>query len=373
MLGEALGVPPERILPFSREPLGRGTVAGFHVVDHDRDGEPLLYYLDTSRLPVVRETGLASDGSTTPEARVWLHPADPHLPALPAVAFAHAASSLLARAGLAASGEPEIVGYRPGRRAVLRIATDAGRVWVKVVRPSRSARIARAHEACRRAGLPVPEVPAWSPEGVLLIADAAGRPAADVAWDPDDLLRQVDALRARIDAVDVHDAARGVAGRLDWYASRLSGSPRAQRVADGARRLLMSAGDRPQRIVHGDLHFGQLFLDEEHRVRGLVDVDTLGRGDAAEDAAAFLAHATASALISPDLVRDRVWRLADAAVERWGGDPAARALGAVHLLGHALGAADRGAHAGAEDLLRAAGAVVEGRAPSSAAGEGDGV
>ena len=118
--------------------------------------------------------------------------------------------------------------------------------------------------------------------------------------------------------------------------------------------------------MHGDLHFGQLFLDEEGAVAAVIDVDTAGRGDPAEDSAAFVAHAVASALItvSPG-GRERVWQLADAAHARWGG-PTATPLTAVHLVGHAIGALDRGEGPMAQTLIRVAETIVGGRTPSAA-------
>ena len=78
---------------FSREPLGNGTVAGFHVQDGDRT---VALYVDTSGIAVEAETGLAQDGV----GRIWTHPADPHLPALATAAFGSAAQTLLARLGI---------------------------------------------------------------------------------------------------------------------------------------------------------------------------------------------------------------------------------------------------------------------------------
>src|SRR5690606_29934267 len=91
---------------------------------------------------------------------------------------------------------------------------------------------------------------------------------------------------------------------------------------------------RPHAVVHGDLHYGQLFLDERGRICSVIDVDTLGIADPAEDSSAFLAHAIVSAGLTVDANRKRVWALADAAAARWGDDQLVRALSAVHLVGH---------------------------------------
>ncbi|WP_449278382.1 phosphotransferase [Leucobacter sp. GX24907] len=375
LLSEALNLSADSLTLTSREPLGDGSVTGFEV---DGEEQSLLYYVDTSRLPVTQETGLALGSSSRPEARVWLHPADPHLPALGPVAFHRAAEVLLERIGHRAAAPPEFVAYRPGRRAVLRIEIDGSAVWVKVVKPSRIDRIVRTHAACEQAGLPVPEAQGWAPEGIMLLAQAEGKPALHFAGEPDVLLDQVDRLRERISAVDVADRVPGVAVRLQWYASSLAagrGRARAgaelvrriERIADTVRAILPPGDEsRSTQVVHGDLHLGQLFVDAAGELSGVIDIDTIGRGDQAEDPAAFIAHATASALLTQNKSRGRVWGIADAAMARWGGDPAVRALFATHMLGHALGARNRGESSMEDELLSAAEAVLDGGVPSAA-------
>ncbi|MGZ8803915.1 MAG: hypothetical protein ACXWZG_01255, partial [Microbacterium sp.] len=120
LLAEALGLDAGLLAARTREPLGSGSVTGFDVA---AEGGDLRYYVDTSRHPVAVETGLALGDPAAPDARVWLHPADPHLPALAPAAFGHAAEALLARLGIVARESPSLVAYRPGRRAVLRVAT----------------------------------------------------------------------------------------------------------------------------------------------------------------------------------------------------------------------------------------------------------
>lgn len=378
LLAEALDVAPERIVAHSREPLGAGSVAGFEV--HAPDAEPLAYYVDTSRLPVQTETGLALGDLATPDARVWLHPADPHVPALSPAAFGGAAETLLARLGLSASGVPKVAAYRPGRRAVLRVDTESGRVWIKVVRPSRVERIVRTHEALRAGGVPVPAVLGWSPEGLLVIADATGTPATDFPWEPAAHLDAVDVLRSQLAGVPLERRAATAAGRMPWYAPRVADSlsaagedlARFERLGAQIDSGLPGLDGRDQVGVHGDLHYGQLFFsdtpDDGITITSVIDVDTAGIGDPAEDSAAFIGHAVASALITdqPDGAA-RVWSLADLAAQRWGADAATRSLTAIHLVGHALSAFDRADHGNALALLRAAEAVLEGHPPSAAA------
>ncbi len=366
LLCEALGVDPDAVALLHREPLGDGSVAGFHV--RGESGSATVF-LDSSRMPVPAETGLVHAGGM----RVWTHPADPHLPALAAVAFDEAARTLLSRLGVVARSAPELVGYRPGRRAVLRVTTDDGDLWVKVVRPHRAERIADIHGVLRGRGLPVPAVRAWSPQGLLVLEAARGIPALEAQVDPRVLLDGVDRLRERLAEVPFDiDARTSLAARVPWYARRLG------EVLPHDHELIMQAvavaddpdstekhgetdaaagGGWPGRGIHGDLHLGQLFVDpRDGSITGLIDVDTAGRGNAADDAAALLAHTAASALLSPPAGAERLRALLEAATARWSGDGAVRARTAVHLLGHALGAADGGDLRRARLLLREAAA-----------------
>ena len=113
--------------------------------------------------------------------------------------------------------------------------------------------------------------------------------------------------------------------------------------------------------IHGDLHIGQLFLDPgDGSVTGLIDVDTAGQGAAADDASAFIGHAIASAVLTAEGGdARRIAQLAELALARWASDAGTRALTAVHVLGHALAAAESGAPQRAVLLLTAAREVLE--------------
>ncbi|MGO2683122.1 phosphotransferase [Microbacterium sp.] len=361
ILASALDLAPDAVTFRSREPLGAGSVTGMQVGDDAR----LLYYMDTSGLAVPAETGMvASDDAGI--VRIWQHPADPHLPALAPVAFQDAAHTLLSRLGFSGDTAPEMIAYRPGRRAVLRVATDAGDLWIKVVRPSRVERIVRAGTAAVAAGLPTPEVHGWSEEGLIVMAGAHGTPVTEAPWDPVGLLDLVDDLRARLTRVEWEHRAPGIAGRRDWYAGH--GDERAGRILSEAQRLIDApAGVRTPTVVHGDLHLGQLFLHEGY-ISGLIDIDTLAVGDPGEDAAAFLSHAIASALLTGGHASDRVWALADLAADRWASDDGVRGRTLIHLAGHLIAATQRGDSAGGSRLENAASALAQGLAPSDGRG-----
>ena len=362
LLCDALGVTdPTQVRLISREPLGDGSVAGFDVIGTgDADA---TYYVDTSRRRVPRETGMLVGTPEQPEARVWLHPADPHLPALAPVAFSGAVQGLLARLGMHDAGAPVMVTYRPGRRAVLRVPVAGAVVWAKVVPPSRVGAIVSCYDALATAGVPIPALHGWSEDGLIIGEAARGTPASDVAWTPDDLLDGVDDLRERIaGAVLGRAAPTRLARRRDWYTARLTSLLPEERAAQAervARRVRQGWGEETPVPIHGDLHFGQLFLDDGGRVVSVIDVDTAGVGQPSEDTAAFLAHAVASALLTPPPRDARVWALAQRALERWNSDDV-RVRAATHLLGHALGAYEFGDTLRGQRLLDAAERVASG-------------
>lgn len=344
LLSDALDVPGWALRPLSREPLGAGTVAGFLIGGAGTSAGEVAY-VDSSGLRVREETGLVLEGT----ARVWMHPADPHLPALAPTAFGDAAAALLARLGIEGAQLPEIVGYRPGRRAVLRVRTAAREVWVKVVRPRRIERIVLAHAALRENGLPVPAVRGWSPEGLMVLDAAEGLAATEAPWQPERFLDEVSRLRDELARIRLEWPARtSLRERMPWYLDRLRAPLPSRQAQLAAIESAVVGIDPPEddvagATVHGDLHLGQLFL-AGGRVTGLIDVDTAGLGAPQDDAAAFIAHAAASALLTERIGGEagRVWRLADAAHTRWAHDDATRALVAVQLLGHAVGAVTAG-------------------------------
>lgn len=361
LLCEALEI--DSVREFSREPLGDGTVAGFHV---DEDERTLAVYVDTSGIEVEAETGLAQEGV----GRIWTHPADPHLPALATAAFGSAAQTLLARIGVDGVDAPEMIAYRPGRRAVLRVATGEGPLWIKIVRPRHAARIVDAHKALRDARVPVPRVRAWSPTGLLVIDQADGTPATRAEWTPAGLIDAVERVRAAIAETPTEQRTRSAAlSRVDWYASRLETldagfGARAFALRD-ALALTPGSGEA---TVHGDLHFGQLFLNAaSDEVTGLIDVDTLGTGDLAEDPAAFLSHAVASWALAAEGLADadespvvrRLAGLVGEACERWGRDAAVSGRVAAQLLGHTTSALESGHRERAEVLLEQAEAFAQ--------------
>lgn len=367
LLADALELDSASLRLISRAPFGAGAVAGFEVTTPAEP--PFTVFVDTSLQSVPVETGLAHEGG----ARVWRHPADPYLPALLPVAFGHAAADLLGRAGIRETGAPEMIAYRPGRRAVLRVpvgnGADATDVWVKVVRPRDVGDVVARHTALAGGGAPVPRVRAWSPEGVIVLARTEGSPATRVTWEAAQMADAVEELRRTVSTIPIALSARvRVLARVDWYRDRLRDLLPAEASRIRALAAFALAGAAPSAradvTIHGDLHLGQLFLGSTGSVAGLIDTDTAGYGDPAEDEAAFLGHTAASCAMTEDpRARASLRALIRELHDRWGHRPRTGELTIAHLLGHALTFAEQGDTARAERMLDSADEVTHGRPP----------
>ncbi|WP_186808068.1 phosphotransferase [Agrococcus baldri] len=384
MLRDALGEDLRgELRVLSREPYGAGALTGFE--ESPPAGEPVqtrYWYVDTSGKRVESETGFVLGDPEHPQARIWLHPADPRLPALAPASFPDAAATLMGRLGVRLDRSPELLVYRPGKRAMFRMRAGERDTYLKIVRPDASASIVQLQESLRAGGVPVPLITGWSELGIVLTETAAGTPLTGRLdeLDPERLLDSIESLREQMGAVDTGRAARAsLADRRDWYLTRIASAAERAREGAGAgapgraeapssarfaehlavvTRMIESVDasalmvdDEVLRTVHGDLHVGQLFVAEgdASAITGVIDIDTCGLGDPADDEAAFMGHLVASIVLARrDAARAAGFRrLLDAAAGRWLAvdRPGARRVAhrtAVHVLAHALAPTERG-------------------------------
>lgn len=336
-----------------------GFVTGYSIRLADAQGVEVdrVVYVETTPPGIDREGVLRLRDDAGDERAVWVYPNDPNLPALADAVLPDRARALLERlSGGAVAGalRLDVTAYRPGKRAVVKATGEGGTHYLKVVAPDTARRIHERHAAWRAAGVAVPPSLGWAEAGVVAIAEQPGTPAAAALGvaEPEALLDSIDALREQISTVPSDGEARpSLARRIDWYLRRvraLDGELEARLGVIGAEvsRLL---GTEVRRVtIHGDLHLGQLFVDpdEPERVVGVIDIDTAGAGDPADDAAALWAHlvaTTAHARAAGDEAKaDAADDLARRARLRWRstrdraqGERTA-AIAATHLLGHAL-------------------------------------
>ncbi len=373
-VAESLGMTLVRLHRFSIETTARGVTAGY-TIELDpgtQTTESHTVYLESNPTKRDRPGVLAfRDEQTDETVAAWLYPNDPELPALAAAVYPDSAQVLLARLGLHTSSlVVTIAAYRPGKRAVVRAVAVEFTVYLKVVRPAVAGPLHARHVLWGAAGVPVPRSRGWSADGFIALEPVHGVEASQVVaqFSPEPFLDELDRLTTEIGLIESSDSARAsLSARLPWYVHRVCSllpaeTPRVTALGDAIERMRAAAIFAAPVTVHGDLHLGQIFLDpdtlDSPRISGVLDIDTAGFGDPADDAAALYAHLVVSALHHDDhsnpLAAESCRVLAARARSRWPrrGEQffnRARYIAATHLLGHVL---NPGAHSA--NLLGAA-------------------
>ncbi len=235
---------------------------------------------------------------------VWRYPFDPALPGLAHTVIPELATE---RYGGLLGGAviPTVVGYRPGRRAVVRLDGPAGTVWAKVLRPSRVRRLADVHAAAVDAGLPVPAL-LRADVGVVVLSHLAGDTVRDRLMSgrrvgPPVLMAPVltqlgeldlgDLRARRAPLSDVGAHVESLVATLPDQESRLRRLLERLDVERRGDHEAVGAGG----IVHGDLHDAQLICPHDAgplEPPAMLDLDDVGRGDRADDLGNMIAHAS---------------------------------------------------------------------------------
>ena len=236
---------------------------------------------------------------------VWRVPHDPWLPGMAPALDPARVGPLLAEVGLEAPQvRTNLRAYRPGRRAVVEVAGNGMRAFLKVVRPKSAEALHRRHELL--AGhVPVPHSLGWSAEhGIVILQALPGRTLREALLarfgvpGPGALLKVLDDLPP----VDVTDTPAA-----DWRAHEFAGilgsvapalAERVGALADALDPYEARASDEPIVAVHGDYYEAQLLVDGGS-VRGLLDVDTFGAGRRVDDLSTMIGHLSVLAVGSP--------------------------------------------------------------------------
>ncbi|MCH9668961.1 MAG: aminoglycoside phosphotransferase family protein [Actinomycetia bacterium] len=247
------------------------------------------------------------------EVGVWRFAQDPALPALQMAEDPTRIADLLSAHGVALARRPTIVvrAYRPTQRAVLEVSDGRSRWFLKVVRPAGVAELRVRHDLLADR-LPVPPVLADTPDGILVLPEAPGTllrdrltsEAASTATPPPppaELERLLDALPADLLRLPSHGSIlqRVQAGarvlRICAESDPRVSAQRAAELTSETDRLVdrvlsaAPASSEPPVPVHGDLYHSQLLTDGA-QVTGVLDVDTAGPGERADDWATLLGY-----------------------------------------------------------------------------------
>ncbi|MGO1383565.1 MAG: phosphotransferase [Arachnia sp.] len=253
-------------------------------------------------LPTDRDAEVFADGNR--EVAVWLYPHDPDLPGLPRAAFPDQlaelfnSSGVLSRPVTADSLAVSMIGYRPRRRAVVRVGVrDSAEVfYIKVLRSKIFDDVVERHRLLLEAGVPAPRVAFVTPENLLVTRELPGASLAaaiftdDVPCTAEQLIGALDAMPLAVsqlerrppwtDAVShyaamVTSAVPALGADLEWS---------VQRITSGLAGVPLG-----EEATHGDFHEGQLRVAQGHIV-GMLDIDTIGPGRRADDLACLMAH-----------------------------------------------------------------------------------
>ena len=251
------------------------------------------------------------------EVAVWIYPHDPDLPGLSRAAYAERMAEILTehhvlgRPVAAADVRLRMIGYRPRRRAVLRVdVSDASgaqpsTVYCKVLRERVFGDVVRRHELLLAAGVPAPEVAATTPDALMLLRNLPGRPLASAVFDAhepctaEQIIHLLDAMPGSVAQLErrppwsdaVEHYARMVVAAVPRAGDKLAWL--TEQITTGLRAVQL--GNEP---THGDFHEGQIHV-ADGRIVGVLDVDTVGPGRRADDLACLIAHLSTIQRMSP--------------------------------------------------------------------------
>lgn len=264
--------------------------------------EETLLAATTHAGPPEGSIPVEADGMTV---GVWRYPFDPSLPGLEHAVRPDLLGELLDVAP--ADLELSVAAYRPTRRAVVQARWPGHEVFVKVLRPHRVESLVARHERLRDAGVPAPAVLHADHElGLVVIEAVRGTELRRrlVEGGPLPSAAALHDLVAAFVAADLPAPDRprpGLIASAPRHAALLhrivpQQSATIDEVLATVDRLGALEGDDIPRGAHGDMHDGQVFVDEAGRIVGVIDVDDSALGDPVDDLARPLAHLIALAV-----------------------------------------------------------------------------
>lgn len=254
--------------------------------------------------PVDTDTAAEIFADGDREVAVWIYPQDPDLPGLARAAYVESMAELCNRHNIfAADVRPDdlslqMIGYRPRRRAVVRVSFGEPPqvVYVKVLRARLFDDVVDRHRLLLQAGLPVAPIAAVTDDHLLILRELPGVSLAKAIFEvaepctAEALIELLDAMPSSVGRLDRRPPWSDAVGH---YARMVSAAlpalePKLDRLVE-----TISQGLAPiphgNEATHGDFHEGQVHV-LGGRVCGLLDNDTLGPGRRADDLACLIAH-----------------------------------------------------------------------------------
>ena len=286
-------------------------IAGVRHPDGSRGHEALVAatgaYIPTSATVVAGEPL-----GERVEVGVWRVAQDPALPGLRMVEDPERVADLLSAHNVALAGPPRVLvrAYRPAQRAVLEVSDGRCRWFVKVVNPAAAAGLRLRHDLLAPR-LPVPPVLAETSDGLVLLPEGCGtllreRLICDRQPDlvelpaPADVEKLLDALPIELMRLP---SRRSILHRVQESAEVLricaesdpavpaSLAAKLTSEATGVVEQVLTPSEQaePPVPVHGDFYHNQVLTDGS-RITGLLDVDTAGPGERADDWATMIGY-----------------------------------------------------------------------------------
>ncbi|WP_159622897.1 phosphotransferase [Ruania rhizosphaerae] len=267
----------------------------------------------TAEVPHLEGVATLQDGEH--HVRVWRRNDDPALPGLRTATDAVVMGAWLHDlAGLGDGGQAHVsvLGYRPTRRAVLRTRCGDDVAYLKVLPARRAHRLVARHELLARAGVEAPRVLGTTKDGIVALSAMSGLPLATVIADarrrpgavpaPEQLAAWLDTLPPEV--LDLPRRPSWV-DRIDFHATaaRAALPGNAEEITtleDGIGDVLAASPSGPVVPTHGDFYEANVFV-ADGRVRGAIDLDSLGPGAREDDLATMLGHLSVLPALAPAL------------------------------------------------------------------------
>ncbi|MCI7551186.1 MAG: phosphotransferase [Actinomycetaceae bacterium] len=307
---------------------GAGVSVGYAVILRVGDIDHDLYIVASTS--VVNEDALIeNDGRTlrlgATRVHIWEYPFDPQLPALE-----QACTPMLLEETLGEPVDIELIGYRPTRRAVVKIERQhsADVLYAKVLPPkAQDAFERRLHMVGEQ--LPAPRIVRSDP-GMVVMTAVSGVPLSRIlagfeSGSARAYTSVLDSLETALDRLPLD--ALTLPRRPAWAqrarhygAAAAVALPQHERrcieVARGIEESLDRADLGALVVTHGDFYEANVYIDPQTwKVSGILDVDSLGPGYRVFDWACLLGHLS----VLPRLCPQRYEHLGEL-VECWRDD-----------------------------------------------------